>query len=294
MCTIDPAKHASLTTGKVVLATGALGGLNQEIAKTWSAADVKGIVLVARDAKKLESAAAELQLKRRPLVIAADVVKEEDVKSVFDQAIAKFGTIDAVINTAGTMNVNGSIGEISPSHCWNDYETNVKDTYNLAHYFIPATGGKGTYINLVSLGASFVAPGSPSYGSAKLASIRLGELLDHEKPDLRTFSVFPGILDATGTRGMVVDHFTPFAKDKHALAAAFMLYLLEPEANFLRSEYVSVNWDVEEMDKHKQEIQDGKLLKLGFIGAKLGPRRSSLGTVGAPTRLRACFEVNLI
>jgi hypothetical protein len=70
---------------------------------------------------------------------------------------------------------------------------------------------------------------------------------------------------------MVVDSFTPFAKDTPALTAAMTLYLQKPEADFLRGGFVSVNWDVEEMEAHKEEIVKGKLLNLAFIRGKLGP-----------------------
>lgn len=85
------------------------------------------------------------------------------------------------------------------------------------------------------------------------------------------FSIHPGIVEAENGRGGIVDTFTPFAKDKQALTAAFTLWLQKEEANFLRGGYVSVNWDVEEMQKHKDEIVEGKLLKLAFLNAKLGP-----------------------
>lgn len=148
----------------------------------------------------------------------------------------------------------------------------MKGTYNLAHHFITATNGTGTFINLVSLGASFLIPGMSSYSTAKLAAIKLAESLDLEQPNLRTFSIHPGIVEASPSgRGMVIDAFTPVAKDKQDLTAAMTLYLQKPEADFLRGGFVSVNWDVEEMESHREEIVEGKLLKLGFIGAKLGP-----------------------
>lgn len=167
-------------------------------------------------------------------------------------------------------------------------ETNVKGVYNVVHHFNKVAGGKGTFINLVTVGASFLAPGVSSYSSSKLAAIKLGEFLDlgrrrtssfqfpnadksSELPNLRVFSLHPGIVEAAGGRGAIVDHFTPFAKDKQALTAAFTLYLQKPEADFLRGGYVSVNWDVDEMEQHKAEITEGKLLKLGFLNAKLGP-----------------------
>lgn len=77
-------------------------------------------------------------------------------------------------------------------------------------------------------------------------------------------------MEAEGGRGAVVDNFTPFAKDKQALTAGLTLYLQKPKADFLRGGFISANWDVGEMEKHKDEIVEGKLLKLAFLGAKLG------------------------
>jgi len=34
---------------------------------------------------------------------------------------------------------------------------------------------------------------------------------------------------------------------------------------------VTVNWDVEEMEMHKEEIVEKRLLHTSFINAKLGP-----------------------
>lgn len=172
-------------------------------------------------------------------------------------------------------------------------ESNILGFYNMAHYFIRTTDGRGTIINLVSLGASFLVPNMSGYSSAKLAAIKLAEyvslgtyspyqfifvmpsvisrLLSTEHPNIRIFSIHPGMAEAEGGRGSVPDHFVPFAKDKPALTAGVTLYLQKPEADYLRGGYFSVNWDVEEMEKHKDEIQGKGLLQLGFIKAQLGP-----------------------
>ena len=92
-----------------------------------------------------------------------------------------------------------------------------------------------------------------------------------EHPKLRVFSVHPGIVEAEAGRGTVADHFVPFAKDKSALTAGVTLYLQKHDADHLRGGFLSVNWDVEEMEKHKDEIQEKELLKLGFIKGQLGP-----------------------
>lgn len=82
----------------------------------------------------------------------------------------------------------------------------------MVHELIKTTGGKGTFINLVSLGASFLNPGISAYSSAQLAAIKFGEYVDAEKPDLRYFSVHPGLVEAEEGRGMVIDSFTPLPR----------------------------------------------------------------------------------
>ncbi len=75
------------------------------------------------------------------------------------------------------------------ANTWNK-ETNVKGTYSLIHYFIKATGGKGTIINLVPLGASLLFPGMSSYAGSKLAVIKLGESIDVGKTRASGISLF--------------------------------------------------------------------------------------------------------
>ena len=57
---------------------------------------------------------------------------------------------------------------------------------------------------------------------------------------MRVFSVHPGIVEAAD-RGMVVDAFTPFAKDKQALTGGVSLWLSTPKAQFLNGGFLSVN-----------------------------------------------------
>lgn len=80
----------------------------------------------------------------------------------------------------------------------------------------------------------------------------------------------PDIVEATEDRGMMLAPFTPFAKDKPQLAAALTLYLNTPRADLLKGGFVSVNWDVDEMEAHQGEIVGKNLVKLGFLNGKLG------------------------
>lgn len=141
----------------------------------------------------------------------------------------------------------------------------------MIHALIRVGGGKGTVINLVSLAASFVAPGMSGYVASKLAVIKLGECLNVEQPGLRVFSVHPGMVEAEGGRGMVVPSFLAFSKDKAALTGGLAVYLCTPKADFLKGGYVHSNWDVDELEKHQDEIAEKKLVTLGFLNGQLQP-----------------------
>lgn len=79
------------------------------------------------------------------------------------------------------------------------------------------------------------------------------------------------MVEAEGGRGMVVPPLTPFAKDKGLLFGGVSLYLTKPEADFLRGGFVSVNWDLKELEVHKGEVTEKKLMKMAFLNGQLAP-----------------------
>lgn len=188
----------------------------------------------------------------------------------FKKAVAQFGQVDVVVNTSSIANP-GPVGLIDPS-AWSDtLDANVNGLFNVSHAFINTNGGKGTLINLVSALASMAIPGMSAYIVSKLAQIKLLELIDVEQPGLRVFSVHPGLVKAENGRGVVIDAFTPFAVDSAALTAGLTLWLDTPRADFLKGGYLHSNWDVNELEQHKAEIQEKKLVKLGFLNGQLQP-----------------------
>jgi len=58
--------------------------------------------------------------------------------------------------------------------------------------------------------------------------------------------------------------FSIFAKDEAELTGCLALFLASDRANYLRGSLTSVNWDLEEMEAHKNDIENG-LLKIKWI-----------------------------
>lgn len=52
------------------------------------------------------------------------------------------------------------------------------------------------------------------------------------------------------------------AEDSVELAGGMNLYLASPRASFLQGRYVTANWHVDELEKHKEEIRSENLLRI--------------------------------
>jgi NADP-dependent 3-hydroxy acid dehydrogenase YdfG len=88
----------SAADGKVVVITGASGGIGAALAELQSSRGTS-VVLVARRADALQEVAA--RCGERAHAIVADVTSRDEVRDVVDGAITRFGHIDVWVNNVG-------------------------------------------------------------------------------------------------------------------------------------------------------------------------------------------------
>lgn len=207
-------------------------------------------MLIGRDQALLvepASAIKEINSSTQILALTADLTSDSDVERVFTEAVRQYGTIDVVVHAAGKA-TEGVVGDLEPQTWFRDYELNVKASYSVVHQYLKISRA-GTVIFLGTLGASFTFPGMSAYSGSKLALMKLAEFLDAEHPDLRVFTVHPGIVAVTeSSRGAVVDALTPFAKDKGIQTGGLSLYLAQERADYLRGGFISVNCEFTSCD----------------------------------------------
>ncbi|PVH92219.1 NAD(P)-binding protein [Periconia macrospinosa] len=267
---VDPTNPELSADNKTVLITGGGGTLGKAIAKAWATAQVSQIILVGRSSAPLEQAATEIRSSNQKTIVrveTADTRSEITIKSLFESLVQDGIVVDVVIDAAGAIN-NAVTGTLEPSAWFNDFEANVRGPYILSHYLMKTYGDqKGTLIVMASNAAALVVPGMSSYSCSKLAATRMLEFLQTEHPNMRYFALSPGNVASPLTNPA----FLPFAKDTGALAGGWSLFLASQRADYMKGGFLNVNWDVEEMDAHKEAIGEGNLLRLGFIKAQLGP-----------------------
>src|SRR5438046_10591791 len=86
--------------GKVVLITGASGGIGSAIARGFAAEGAK-LVLHYRHGRS-RALAVQRQLKGSDTLLArADLTSEAEVKRLFTEAISRFGRVDTLVANAG-------------------------------------------------------------------------------------------------------------------------------------------------------------------------------------------------
>ena len=97
----------------VVLITGALTGIGRATALAFAHEGAQIVVSGRRD-KEGNALASELRaLGVEAEFVRADVRHEDDVRSLVDQAVARFGRLDVGVNNAGTEGKPGPVTEQS-------------------------------------------------------------------------------------------------------------------------------------------------------------------------------------
>jgi len=156
---------------KVVLITGALTGIGRATALAFAKEGARLIVSGRRD-----EAGAKLVTELRELgteadYIRADVRHEAEVRSLVDQAVARFGRLDVAVNNAGTEGKTGPLTEQSPESYAATFETNVLGVLlSLKHELRVMSAQKGgSIINISSTFGRIGASGMALYVASKHA-----------------------------------------------------------------------------------------------------------------------------
>jgi NAD(P)-dependent dehydrogenase (short-subunit alcohol dehydrogenase family) len=202
----------------VVLITGALTGIGRASAVAFANEGATVVVSGRRDdvgkalAEELRATGAQAEF------INADVRKEDDVRNLVDQTVARFGRLDVAVNNAGTEGTPGPITVQTAESYAATFDTNVLGVIlSMKHELrVMQQQGSGSVINISSTYGHEGAAGASVYVGSKHAveGITKSVALEVAKSGIRVNAVSPGPTDT----GMLT-RFTATPENKAALAA---------------------------------------------------------------------------
>lgn len=283
---IDPSRPELSAKDKTVIVTGAgYGGIGAAAALAFTRAGARKIALVGRTEKTLQATKDAIE-KEFPdatvLISPADASRAESIGAAAHHLRATLGAWDVFVNCAGYLPSLTTLTGADEDDWWQAFETNVKFVHLFAKHFLSKRRPNATYIGTNAGACIFPAAHVPklsAYTASKLAMAKLEEYLAEENPDLRVFTVHPGVVvtdmfrkatSSMKTGSGSGDNQLPVGNmlDEPELPANFMLWLACPEADFLKSgRYLWANWDVEELKARREEIEaDPSLFRITIGG----------------------------
>jgi len=189
--------------GRIVLLTGATGGLGTAIAEVLAARGAQ-LVLVGRNAEALENLQATLAERNTPALDALTYDLQDDkASSAALQGFARrHKRLDVLINAAGIMQ-DAPLGMIGSQAIQQTLQVNVVATLNHMQYAarLMARQGAGSIINIASIVGVIGSANQALYASSKSAVIGATKSAAKElsPKGIRVNAVAPGFIDTALT-----------------------------------------------------------------------------------------------
>jgi NAD(P)-dependent dehydrogenase (short-subunit alcohol dehydrogenase family) len=171
--------------GKTIFLTGASSGIGQATAELFADRGWN-VVATMRTPQERQSSPNVLYL---PL----DVTKAETIQPAIDQAIERFGVIDALVNNAGYALI-GPFEACEPAEIERQFATNVFGLMAVTRAILPHFRARrqGVLVNVASIGGRMAFPLYSPYHATKWAVDGWSDALQYE---LRPFNIRVKIIE---------------------------------------------------------------------------------------------------
>lgn len=148
--------------GKIAVITGGTQGLGAAIARCFAEAGAAGIVIVGRGVEKGIAKAAEITAATGVPVemIAADLGRIDDVFKIIPMAVAKFGTVDVLVNAAGLTD-RGNLLNTTPELFDQMFAVNARAPFFLMQDTVKQLEKDGKGGRIVNIGSTSSHAGQP-------------------------------------------------------------------------------------------------------------------------------------
>ncbi|UZW13321.1 SDR family NAD(P)-dependent oxidoreductase [Clostridium pasteurianum] len=225
-------------SNKVAVITGGGTGIGRAIALNM-AKEEAAVIITGRTGSKLQQVVKEIRsFGGEAYAVEANITNLQEIKSMINSLIDRFGKIDILVNNAGITKMS-SLVDTDPEEWREIINTNLFGTYNLCYavtpFMIKERGGK--IINIGSDSSLIGYPLMTAYAASKHGVLGLTKALSEELKlyNIQVNAVCPALVDT----GMI-----PSALKSKAIApekvAGVVMFLASENADCINGENIQV------------------------------------------------------
>ncbi|WDZ82193.1 glucose 1-dehydrogenase [Micromonospora cathayae] len=175
--------------GKTALITGSDSGIGQATAIEFGREGADVVVHYLHDHDGANRTRDQVEAAgRRAVVIQGDITDERQVESMFDEAVAEFGTLDILMNDAGVDASGIPVADLDTETWDRAIRTNVYGAFFCSRRFVRHrrdAGGGGKIINVTSIHQEVARAGGADYDASKGAMLEFAKSLALEVAPMR-------------------------------------------------------------------------------------------------------------
>ncbi|MFZ0946990.1 MAG: SDR family NAD(P)-dependent oxidoreductase [Candidatus Sulfotelmatobacter sp.] len=191
---------------KIVVVTGASMGIGEAMAKIFVDHGAS-VVMLSRDAGRVEAARGRVGHGERTLALACDVRHREEIDRAIGLTLHHFQRIDVWVNNAG-HGLLDSVAQMEMAACREMFETNFFGAVAAMQAVIPVMRqqGAGTIINISSVAGHIPLPFHAAYSATKFAMNAIGKAagVELKKDGIHVLTVCPGYVRTAFSQNVVL------------------------------------------------------------------------------------------
>ena len=232
---------------KVVLITGASGGMGRAIAQKFAGAQAK---VALNDIAQAEEALKTISQELGGKYFLADVSRFGEVEKMIQDIQKEFGRLDILVNNAG-ITQDRTLAKMTKEEWQKVIDIDLTGVFNCTKVALPLIiANQGKIISISSLVGQRGNFGQVNYAAAKAGIIGFTKALTKEvgRFGVTVNAIAPGFIETRLTENLppevkeTVKKFTPLGRfGKPEEVASLVAFLASEEANFITGAVINID-----------------------------------------------------
>ncbi len=232
---------------KVVLITGASGGMGRAIAQKFAEAGAK---VALNDIAQAEESLKTITQELGGRYFLADVSKLDEVEKMIQDIQKEFGRLDVLVNNAG-ITQDRTLAKMTKEEWQKVIDIDLTGVFNCSKASLPLLiANQGKIVNISSLVGQRGNFGQTNYAAAKAGIIGFTKALTKEvgRFGVTVNAIAPGFIETRLTENLppelkeTIKKFTPLGRfGKPEEVASLVAFLASEEANFITGAVINID-----------------------------------------------------